>query len=276
MIILIASFSCTERIQLELDSSYTRLVVYGEITDMPGVHQVRLTTTSDYFYNKEIPFVSDAIVEISDGEVNHLLTEKGNGIYETSEDFTGVPGKTYQLNISDVDINQDGEKEFYRASSYMPELGKMDSISLKYTTNSFFSGWEIQVWAWDRPEKRDYYVFKAYLNGRLVTDTLTELVVQNDDLFNGNYTYGITSQFLIDSNADERALPGDTVVFEINGINQEYYNFLVEAQNESFGNNPLFSGPPANITTNLSNDAIGFFTAYSVKQARKIVPRFQD
>ncbi|MGC9341509.1 MAG: DUF4249 family protein, partial [Bacteroidales bacterium] len=80
------------------------------------------------------------------------------------------------------------------------------------------------------------------------------------------------SQFLVDSKADEKLEPGDTVTFEANSITEEYYNFLVEAQSESFGQNPLFSGPPANISSNVSNGALGFFTAYSLTRSSRIVP----
>jgi len=58
---------------------------------------------------------------------------------------------------------------------------------------------------------------------------------------------------------------GDTITFEINGITEDYYNYIVEAQSQVFPQTPLFSGPPANIRTNIDNGAIGFFAVYSVK-----------
>jgi hypothetical protein len=235
---------------------------------------VELKRSADYFANKPAEGVSGAIVEISYDDESIILEENSDqpGVYETPGDFFGQPGTTYELKISNVDIDEDGIAEDYSASSYMPEINEADSITLKYTSNSFFSGWEIQVWTYDPAEIRNFYVFKALVNNILVTDTLTELVIQNDDLFNGNYTYGITSQFLIDSKPDERLEPGDTVTFEANSITEDYYNFLIEAQSESFGQNPLFSGPPANISSNVSNGALGFFTAYSLTRSSRIVP----
>ena len=100
--------------------------------------------------------------------------------------------------------------------------------------------------------------------------------MQTDDFFDGSYTNGITTQFLDDSNGTEIALPGDTVEFEINGITEEYYNFIIQAQTETFMSAPLFSGPPANIITNISNGALGFFTAYSIDRAIKIVPDYPE
>lgn len=274
VLILFSFVSCTEEIEIELDSTFTRLVVFGQITNDTTVHKVELKRSADYFSNQPAAGVSGALVELSYDDEKIVLAEnsKQPGVYETPANFYGQPGKTYRLNISEVDIDEDGIVENYSASSYMPVINDADSITLKYTSNSFFSGWEIQVWTYDPADIRNFYVFKALVNNKLVTDTLTELVIQNDDLFNGNYTYGITSQFLVDSKADEKLEPGDTVTFEANSITEEYYNFLVEAQSESFGQNPLFSGPPANISSNISNGALGFFTAYSLTRSSRIVP----
>jgi len=249
-------------------------VVFGEITTDTTKHKIELKRSANYFFNQPAEGISGAIVEISVEDRSLLLRENPDrpGTYETPADFYGEPGKTYNLSISGVDINEDGITEDYVASSYMPVINPIDSITLKYTANSFFSGWEIQVWTYDPADINNFYVFKALINKKLVTDTLTELVVQNDDLFNGNYTYGITSQFLLESKEDEKLFPGDTVTFEANSITEDYYNFLIEAQSESFGQTPLFSGPPANISSNISNGALGFFTAYSITRSSKIVP----
>jgi Domain of unknown function (DUF4249) len=98
----------------------------------------------------------------------------------------------------------------------------------------------------------------------MITDSLHEMIVQDDMLFNGNYAYGIPAQFLDQDEKDEIIYPGDTITLEINGITEEYYNFILEAQSEIFYQTPLFSGPPANINSNISNGALGFFTAWSV------------
>jgi hypothetical protein len=187
----------------------------------------------------------------------------------TSPDYHGVPGRTYTLNIRDVDIDQDGTNDEYTAVSAMAEFNPLDSITLRRFEAFGIIGWEIQVYALDSPE-RDFYAFKAHKNGVLLTDTLYELIVQNDDFFNGNYTNGITSQFLSNEKPDEVVREGDTITFEINGITEEYYNYIIEAQSQVFPQTPLFSGPPANISTNVDNDAIGFFVAYSANYSSTI------
>jgi hypothetical protein len=275
--VLLFHSACTERIDIELDSTYTRLVVYGEITSDTAVHTVKLSKSGDYYSSAQLP-VSNASVSISDGMNTVFLVEsiENKGLYETPADFFGEAGKTYTLLIDDVDIDSDGSFERYEAHSYMPGLMPMDSISLKYTDFTFFSGWEVQVYTWDPAETKDYYAFKVYKNGILQTDTLTELLVQSDDFFNGSYTNGITSQFVDDSKPDEKALPGDSITFELNAITREFYEFVIEVQTEVFPSTPLFSGPRANIRSNISNGALGFFHAYSLQRKSVVVPDYPE
>lgn len=269
--LVISLWNCTERIEVNVDSSYTRLVVEGYVTTDTAAHWVRLSTTSDYFYNQPAPSVRGAIVSIDDGDQVHFLAESDTiaGMYYTSVDFHGIPGKTYTLNIRNVDIDGDGTTEDYSASSPLNPVNHLDSITLKYFNAFGFTGYEVQLYAWD-PPSRDWYSFKLHKNGVLITDTLYELLVENDEFFNGNYTHGITAQFLINDKPEEVVEVGDTITFEINGITEEYYNYIIEVQSQIYTQSPLFSGPPANIRTNLDNDAIGFFTAYSVNYASTI------
>lgn len=263
-------WNCTERIELELDSTFVRLVVEGYVTTDTMAHWVKLSKTRDYFYNQAAPSVSGADVHIDDGHTVHVLRESDTlpGWYSTSHDYFGIPGRTYTLNISNVDVNEDGKPEEYSAASMMNPVNPIDSIKLEYF-DTFFTGYQVKVWAWDSPDP-DWYAFKVWKNGILLTDTLTEMIVQDDQFFNGNYTHGIPSQFLSDDKPEEVVVVGDTITFEINGITEDYYNYINEAQSQVFPQTPLFSGPPANIRSNIDNDAIGFFAAYSVEYSSTI------
>lgn len=267
--------ACTEPIDIELGNDFTRLIVFGEISTDTTVQSIQLTRSADYFSNKPAEVVSGAIVMISDGSAEIFLTESllSPGKYETPSDFAGVPGVTYNLAINNVDINNDGNIESYSASSTMPTLASLDSIGIKYAAYPFFKGSEILLYAQDPVESNDFYAFKLRKNGILQTDSLPEIIVQNDLLFNGSYTNGISVQYLDDDKQGERVFAGDTIVFEMYGIPQAYFNFIIEAQTEFRGSNPLFSGPPANISTNISNGALGFFAAVNIKRARVIAPK---
>jgi hypothetical protein len=272
--IIIALYSCTEPVDIILDSSFSRLVVFGEISTDTTSHKIKLSRSANYFYNKPAEGVTDAIVKINDGVKEEFLTEDlmNPGIYETSPGFFGVPGRTYSLFIQNVDIDKDGVKESYSATSYLPSVSPVDSIKIQYAEHFSFVRTQILLYTRDPSESLDFYMFKVAKNGILQTDSLRKINVQSDELFNGNYINGIEVQHLSDHHAAEIVAAGDIITLEMYGITKEYFKFLIEAQTELFGSNPLFSGPPANISTNLSNGASGFFAAVSVKRATVNAP----
>ncbi len=271
-VLLIAS-ACTERIDIELDSTYRRLVVVGTITSDSLRHKVLLTVSSDYFYNQPAPRLSNARVELSFGNETLLLTERDGdpGCYETPVAFSGVPGTTYHLHISQVDVDDDGVEESYQASSTMPGGAELQEIELRYFELPIGSGYQVQMYATHPLDQRDWFGFKLMKNGDMLTDSLMKYSVLSDDLFDTGYIPGLPVGFLSDESAREAVHPGDTIILEMDCIDQAYYQFVTDAQLEIVGYNPLFSGPPANVSSNIEG-AQGIFTAYSIQRASLIVP----
>lgn len=271
LIFLIAVFvsSCTERIDIDLDESYTRLVVEGEITTDSMAHTIRLSKTSSYYYSETAPGVSDAIVSINDGESEITLTQTEAGIYQTPEDYAGIPGRTYTLNISlTTPING---YDTYSARSYMNSIINLDSIQAVYNEDWGESGfYELKCYVLD-PPTTDFYMFKVLKNGELLTDTLRNVLITDDRFYNGNYTNGIGVGFLNQAKSREKVNPGDQLTVQSSKITREYYEFVTQLQIQSGYQNPLFSGPPSNVTGNINNGGIGFFTAYPVSYSSTVV-----
>jgi hypothetical protein len=270
---MLLATSCTEIIEIELDSTYKRLVVYGIITSDSLHHGVELTTTTDYFFNDNPPPVQHATVSVTFKDTVVYLEESANrpGIYKSPHAFRGEPGVTYSLEISDVDIDEDGDTEYYAAETTMPEIAKADSIALIRFITPFFSGYQVALWSPDPPGV-NYYNYKLFRNGAPINRRLSDYTVQPDDFFNNNYVAGLPVGFLNDDDEGEVIAPGDIVALEINSIPEEYYSFIVDAQSEIFGNNPLFSGPPANVPSNITNNAVGIFAAYSIDRVSNVFP----
>lgn len=261
--------SCTEPMELELDSTFTRLIVEGTITTDPGIHRVQLSTTTDFYYNDTPPAVSGASVKISDGSKIVELTENipGSGIYETEDGFYGEVGKTYTLMI-------ELEEEIagfttYEASSPLKPTVQPDSIQVVYQPAWGDGFWEIKLYAQD-PPTQDYYKFVTMVNDVLVTDSLQEVLVVDDRFFNGNYTNGIGVGFLNAQTEDNVLKPGDVVILAMANITEDFATFIATARIESGFNTPLFSGPPANVKSNVSNGAIGYFAAYQLRYASRV------
>ena len=265
--------SCTERIDIELDSTYRRLVVQGAVTSDSVRHRVFLTTTSDYFSNMPSPRVSGAQVELSFSNQRITLGENPflPGLYETPVAFRGEVGTTYVLEISQVDVDGDGQNEEYRAESTMPGGAELDDVALRYFSSPIVNGYQVLMWASHPVEQKDLFGFRIRKNGVLITDSLASYTVFSDDLFDSGYLPGFPVGFLSDDEPRERVFPGDTVTFELESIDQAYYDFVTDAQLEIIGNIPLFSGPAANIKSNISNGGAGIFAAYSILRASTVL-----
>lgn len=258
--IILIFTSCTEKIDLQLDKNYVRLVVEGAITTDTTTHFVKLTKTIDYFANQKAPVISGAIVEISDGSTTYDLKETGSGtgIYATAPDVYGIAGKAYSLKI-ELPEEIDGEK-IYNATSEMMPISSIDSIRLKY--EDIWKGWIVQCYALD-PPTTEFYMFNIFKNGEHITDTITKVLIVDDRFYNGSYTNGIGVGFLREEIPREKVYPGDTITLQMGSLTEEFAYFLWEVQEQTQYQSPLFSGPPANVKGNISNGAIGYFAAYS-------------
>lgn len=264
--LLIMIISCTERIEIELDESSVRLVVEGSVTTDTMAQKIVLKKTTSYFYDQESPLVSGASVSITAGERKIQLFEKDPGEYFTDSTYYGLEGLTYTLNIT-LASPVGGHTE-YSASSIMNNSVRLDSAGLIFHPEWSDSGfYEVQCYFKDPPSS-DYYRFLIYRNGKILSDTLDEWFVTDDMFFNGSYIRGAGVAFLDQESENEKLEAGDEVILELNCLGQDYAGFLWGAQAELRGSNPLFSGPPANVKGNISNGAIGFFTAYTTSRIR--------
>ncbi len=257
LISLISLNSCTERIDIDLDSENIRLVVEGQITDIPGEQYVKLTETADYFSNEQPKGIGNAIVRVNNGVEWLPLIESDTlkGLYLMPDGFVGQQEKSYQLNIS-LEEEIGGFKD-YSANTKMPLLSDdIDSIAVEWMPQ--FEGWIVRLFA-QEPPREDFYMFNGIRNGKLITDSIHEVNVSDDRLFNGNYTNGI---IVLMFNEDQLET-GDIFTLVLSNINPDYADFVIGLQTEIQFKEPMFSGPPANVISNISNGASGWFTAYS-------------
>lgn len=272
--VLLLASACTEKIDIELDSTYARLVVEGAVTSDSTIHFVLLSATSNYFSNQPSPKVQDAVVELTFGNETMQLVENATipGRYETPIAFKGTIGTTYDLEISQVDVNQDGEDELYHASSTMTGGAELEKIELKYYPDLPASGYAVFMYLYHPAEIREWFGLKLIKNSDILNDSLSKYSVLSDEIFESGYFPGLPVGFLSDDDPREVLLPGDTLTFELNCIDEAYYNFVSEAQLELAGNFPLFSGPPSNVVSNIDNGAMGIFAAYSIQRISIILP----
>lgn len=251
----ISFFSCTEKVDIELDSTYERVVIEGNLTNEYKNHQVKISKSADYFSNKPSESITGAEVSITDGTLIFELTEVDPGLYET-EEMGGTPGKTYTLNI---DIN--GKK--YSASDYMHTCPPIDSIGFKrFRMDSNYIA--LIIYAQEPAEETNHYAWRAYRNDTLVTDTLNEVFFSDDTFINGNYMNGIEVQYIEANNKDR-------ITLEMFSITKPYYDYVIKVMLETDWDGGPFDGPPANFYGNISNEALGYFAVYSIERKTAII-----
>jgi hypothetical protein len=265
-------YSCTERIDIELDQQkFARIVVEGSISTDTMAHRVTLTRTADYFDNKPPDPVTGALVTISNDAEFYELTETpaNSGIYLTAPDVYGKVGSEYRLRIL---LNEEiGGATEYEASSEIFPINQVDSIGLKFQPTWGPDGhYEVQCYVLDPPSE-DFYMFEVYINSRLVTDSIRKVFVVDDLLYNGNYTNGIGVSFLDQSLDYEKVNVGDTVTLKASRLTKDHTEFIYRIQEEISFQTPLFSGPPANVSGNISNGGFGFFGAFSASYSATIL-----
>jgi hypothetical protein len=272
-ILSVIATGCTENIDnISLDSTRPRLVVEGYISTDTTRQMVKLSKMGDALMKNPIEVVSNALITISDGTSTFNLTEDQNkkGTYYTSPDVFGVVGRTYSLLIKNVDVNSDQIMEEYTAQSLLKGLNPVDSIHLVYNVSSGHTenGWSVNLYTLDPGKGRNFYLIKILKNNLLLTDSIFKYSIGDNTSFEGKYYDGFPVYNLRENRNDEKLTHGDKVTLELYGINEDYYSFISSYTSDYNPKIPIFSGPSANIPSNIKpfDDAVGIFAAYSIKR----------
>ncbi|MDH6305036.1 hypothetical protein M2459_001773 [Parabacteroides sp. PF5-5] len=272
-------FSCTERIDINTEASEPHLVIYGYITSDTTRHEIRITRSSSYFATSRPEGISHADVRISSGDSVFVLTENPSeaGLYQTQGHVYGIEGESYTLSVS-LDFDEDGAFETYEATSFLPYAPEVDSIDFR---DSDLIDKFIEVLLWGRlPEQDENYLsFHIYRNDKQLTSHLEDYFVIDDEYLDKKEIIGISCFYLDqeDEEEDDILEEGDYITVRVDGITKEYATFIENAQSELWGSDPLFSGPPANLETNIQcktqnapADISGFFTAFSGRRTSRV------
>ena len=269
IISVIFATACTESLDIDLnEGENNRLVVAGEITNEPGPYSVRLTRSTSYFYNQPAPAELGATVTTSDGEQTFVLLDEDNdGTYWTDSAARGIPGRTYTLNIKLTN----GEE--YEAVDHMPIPNRFDTIYYEYTNEE--CGLTL-------PEYH-YFFYATFTEQEGVDDCYMFYVYFNDSCYNSKFEdvkwafagsrydgCGLFEDVQI-CDANEDSIPKKPEArFDLFSVSTEYHQFIKDMSDETFGNATILQGPPANIYTNVSNGALGFFCARSTTEPYRI------
>ena len=274
-------FSCTAPIDIHTDDSEPVPVIYGYLTDEFRNQYVRVTRSSPYFHEAENEFISDAKVWVTSSTGREYpFVHDTNGYYISQRRFSAVSGVTYRLSV-EVDFMNDGVIELYEAeTTTLPKL-PVDSINVTSLNIMGFHHYSLNLFMQEPSETNNYYLFKYVINDTVTNDRISDLIIADDEMINGEYMAGVSIRFFNAASDMEEISedwdmyfvnPGDRIRLQILNIEKGYYTFIRDCSTEKYGSNPFFGGPPSNIYTNLSNGAIGYFSSYCIQEKETVVP----
>ncbi len=255
-VFLLAGLSCHQDvIDVDLYDIESQIVVEGSITDGNAPYTVEINRRDSPFKEGIFPPVYNAEVTVYDNAGHsETLVEVDPGIYKTHW-LQGVPGRTYTLNAT-----VDGET--YTASSRMPHPVALDSV--RYT--KYPDPWVeeiafLSLYFTDRKGVDDYCLFKVYVNGYLYNNKYI--------LYHGKYTDG--EQIVMDD-FDSVLLLNDYVRIEMFTIDEAMFKFwntlnmIIDSDKDGDDVDVvMFPVTLFNPTSNLSNNALGYFSAHTVR-----------
>ncbi len=271
LLILLSSilfWSCEETVLLDLKQSSPRLIVEGQVTNQPGFQYVKLTRSVGFYDTGDSPAVTDASVVVTDNVGNEIvfLHNPGNdgdstGFYLPATQFVGIVGRSYTLQIT-------ANGEVYEAKDDLQPVTPIDSLTYRINDDEQQdpkdSGkiYEVLFYAKEPQDRVDYYLLKYYRNDSLTVYFDTDIYYADDEVLGENID-GLPSPVYY--------AKGDTARVEMYSLTRTGFVFYNDLQSLLNSDGGLFSQPPSNSRTNLSNGALGYFQASALNWKEIII-----
>lgn len=244
---LILLGGCKKIIDIDTKNAPPKIVIEGKINDIQQDQIIKISKTVNYDADNNFPPVSGATVTVVDGSGNNFIfAEISPGIYMNN--MRGTSGEIYNLTVQ-------VEGNTYTASSKMPNVVKLDSIGI--VSNSFFGNTRRSAAAYfvDPQSETNYYRFTLTKNDL----RSTRVYVNNDRLTNGN-SQRIQLFFNTNNDENENLESGDKIKVEMEDIDSHIFDYWF-AISQQTDRGPNQGTTPANPPSNLSNGALGYFSA---------------
>ena len=256
LIILIIFFhSCEKVIDIETEFDDKRLVIDANISkhrdSIDGIASVKLSETIPYFSDQE-SIVKNASVKIETNQIVYNLVYN-NDKKEYSSIIENIKKEEFVLSII-------RNENTYTSSEKLITTPKIKSVIFGDRKSLNKDEVELRVTFIDPPEKGNYYLWKFGPKKSGKYDYLPAL----DKYINGNE---FTFSFFIDKT--EYLQNSDFINVEINGISENYYNYLnILTSQAGAQNGRPFSTSSSIIRGNISNLVseekfpLGYFRVY--------------
>lgn len=241
LLLIAILFGCERVIDFDLNSADPRLVVEALLSDDENGIRVSLSETVNFSDDNVFPPGAGATITLSENTgISEVLEEVEPGQY-TGTAITGTPGSTYTLSI-------DFYGENYSAVNEMPLPVMIDTVFLQPT--GFGSGRVVTAQFQDPPGLENWYRILVTTN----SEPVDNLYITRDRLRDGE----VITQTLFGI-PNSRLTQGDTVTVVLQSISFDAFEYLRTFQQLG----AVASTAPGNPASNVSNNALGYFSAHA-------------
>ena len=245
--------SCEKVIDVDIKNATPVIVIEGVVTNRADSQVVKISRSTLFGQPNVFPAVRGAVVSITeDGIRKANLLESRPGVY-VIRNIRGTPGHTYTLKVE-----VDGKT--YTASSTMPGQVLIDTVALNSTNLLGNIRRTISLDYQDPPGIKNYYRCILKVNG---------IPSKQYFLFDDNFTDGKRiNQELFDFDLDIQK--GDVTNIELHCVDPIVYRYWQGLdQNQNRGG---ASTTPANPVSNISDGALGYFSAHTRQNKVVLIP----
>lgn len=237
--------ACKKIIQIDLNNAKPVLVIEGNIDDIFGIQQIKISKTNALDGDDVFPKISGATVKVTDNLGNvYAFTEASPGVYNKT--MKGIVGRTYSLAVGFAG-------QTYIASSTMPKKVVLDSIGILKVNLFGKDRKNLVAYFKDPIDDVNFYRYYMYVNRNLVRN----IYVSNDRLTNGN---AIRQQFFYSSDDVDQLKTGDKVYLEMLNIDSNIFDYWYSLS-QQVDRGPNQNTTPSNPSSNITGGALGYFSA---------------
>jgi hypothetical protein len=267
----LAVCSCEEVVSIDVHETSMRIVIEGLVTNVTDNNFVKVSRTLPFYQDGVTPKIVDAVVTVTDNLGNiynfsHNPSGKveTEGCYLPSTSFVGVVGREYTLSVLVNGITYSAKEKLLDVTSvesmnYKINEREQDKFKVPKQSDRIY---EVDIWAKEPKETKDFYLFKFYRNDSLKYDSPTSVYFIDDDLL-GEKIDGLASPIYYSLN--------DTARFEIYSLSRNAYLFYSDFANSLNSDGGMLDSPPSNPRTNLSNGALGLFQVSALSSMELIL-----
>jgi len=258
IILIVTLASCEKVIDVDLEESEPKIVIEAVLQEGENGFVVSISKTAHYFDNQPLEKIDNATV---------MLTDSRNNAYDIPNTSNGEYGLTINASINTeyyLKVNIDGTE--YIATSYLSEKVAIDSVYNVFaeSVGPRESGYTVFFKYSDPANVPNYYRVTHALNGEY-QNKAEDLQVLNDNSNDGNQ-----ARFPIMMKTFQK---GDTVKISLIHFDEssyDYFSSLGDIMGGAMGPNSG-SAAPGNPISNWSNNALGYFSAFSADTTSIIV-----